>query len=502
MGEVATLTQAQRPGNLVGPLLISVVNMLFVLNLWARVVYPEDSWTSYFAISSILCALIIISVISYAQGYGLATLFNAFAIILSGACLMYAVFMLDDGSIAPRGLQMGFTTWTTGDLNYALITVFTAVVALGNAYTLASGKALSGFLTRARKRVLDQTALKIVIGVLTVLAAAFFAMFAKEVGLSSYIHQIGAIRVREEFLGKGLYHIPMTVLANMAVFLAMGLKENRGLIVAVLFIFAAILDYLSAARLNIAILIVGTLAIRHAMQPFTFKIRYVVAGVLLLLFLGPVSLGLRGGYGERADISNWAEQLQFAISYYDDLDVFYFYAVIGILGHANGMEAITAITSKLASTGDYQYGRYALPSMVLGLIPQAIWPNKPTYGTNLFNEYFWAGAVTDTGAMGTTTIGELYWDFGIIGVAIAFFMFGYAMKGVEEAKRTGGKNLWVAIFYALFAWFWAIYSNELLVGCFAGWLLYMIVWLASYKLTTRAVPKPIAPRDYLRTAAT
>ncbi|TAK86057.1 MAG: oligosaccharide repeat unit polymerase [Betaproteobacteria bacterium] len=422
-----------------------------------------------------------------------------FGLIFSGTFLMYAVFMLGEGFDAPF-LQIGFTTWTVRDLNYALITVFVAVMAMGNGYALSSGRAVRLLLSRTQERVLDQTTLTVVIGILAVLAVVFFIMFARDVDLGSYVHRIGAIRATEEFLGKGLYHIPMTVLMNMAVFLAMGLQRNKRLVVSLLFILAAVFNFLSAARLNMAILVVGTLAIKHAMQPFKFKMRYVFIAILIILFLGPVSLGLRGGYGEDKNISNWAEQLKFAISYYQDIDVFYFFAVIGMLGHANGMEAITAITSKLSSTGAYQYGQYLVPSLLLGFVPHAIWPNKPNYGTMLFNEYFWPGAVEDTGAMGSTTIGEVYWDFGIIGVGIAFFLFGYVMRGVEETRIRIGKNLWVAIFYALFAWFWAIYSNEILVGCFAQWLLYMIVWFAAYKLTTKAA-REARPRGYLRTAS-
>ena len=125
--------------------------------------------------------------------------------------------------------------------------------------------------------------------------------------------------------------------------------------------------------------------------------------------------------------------------------------------------------------------------LVTGWIRHALWPDRPLSGAMLLNEYFWPGTVDDTGAPATTTVGEIYWEFGLIGVLIAFFGFGSLCKGVEGARKRVGHNIWVAIFSALFVWFWAIYSNETFVGCFGGWMLYMIVWTGAYWFTTRPV---------------
>jgi len=102
----------------------------------------------------------------------------------------------------------------------------------------------------------------------------------------------------------------------------------------------------------------------------------------------------------------------------------------------------------------------------------------------MFNNYFWPGKIGDTGAPAISGVGEAYWEGGIAGVGIVFFILGSFFKSLERYRVSAGPNLWVAIGYMLFLWFWAIYSHEVFLGNVGALILYWVVLTVVYKLTT------------------
>ena len=89
-----------------------------------------------------------------------------------------------------------------------------------------------------------------------------------------------------------------------------------------------------------------------------------------------------------------------------------------------------------------QYATYAF-------IPRVLWPEKPNVSRgDWFNKYVGAAAGT---SLGITAIGELYWNFGVGGVALGMFVLGcgfgilWRMAGTDPLARPLHMLLYVII---------------------------------------------------------
>lgn len=68
-----------------------------------------------------------------------------------------------------------------------------------------------------------------------------------------------------------------------------------------------------------------------------------------------------------------------------------------------------------------QYATYAL-------IPRALWPDKPTITQGAWFAWytgFAASPESSTMALGMTAVGELFWNFGLLGVTLGMLLLGY-----------------------------------------------------------------------------
>ncbi len=66
--------------------------------------------------------------------------------------------------------------------------------------------------------------------------------------------------------------------------------------------------------------------------------------------------------------------------------------------------------------------------VLYGFIPRVLWPDKPTTSRGgWFTRYIGVDYAT---AIAMTSFGELYWNFGFIGVAIGMFIIGSLYAGL------------------------------------------------------------------------
>lgn len=457
-------------------LLVSLVNICFLATVFVRLFAADSAGSAYFIIALMSLSMVCAISINYLTFGRVLNLLNFFMLVFAGYYLLTALLIMND-----MALLTLFPQWTFRELNNALCLAFFAFSSAVNGYALTSGRFLLKFLPGFDNQSVNKKRLKAMIAALIVSSTILLLMFFRSLGgVGNYIYRMGAMRVMDEFLGKGIFHIPMTILANTAMFLVFGLQRKKGLLFAVVFVFAFLVNFLSASRLNLAILFLGLIFIQQTMRPVRPRAKHVVIAALAFLLIGPVPLALRGGYGEMS-FGSIKEALSYTASYVMAFDPSF---VLGIIAHGNATETLMAMTSKIQETGGYMNGRFFFGSIVMGLIPRAIWPARPALGAQLVNEYFWSGAVADTGAPATTMVGEIYWDFGLAGVGIVFFAFGCLLKAVERYRTRSAGNLWAAIFYAEFLWFWSIYSNETFIGAFSSWLLYLTPLFLIFRMIT------------------
>lgn len=120
----------------------------------------------------------------------------------------------------------------------------------------------------------------------------------------------------------------------------------------------------------------------------------------------------------------------------------------GFLGRMIGADALTMIVERTPDPVPFQHGETLLLA-VYGLVPRAIWPEKPSIimcGVN--NVHFSGrGAAANTCAA-MTVPGELYWNFGALGVVAGLFAIGLLLGGLYRWFRfgNGGPSNYVLLF--------------------------------------------------------
>jgi len=458
--------------------LLQLANTVFVVAAGAWLIQPSTAFTAYFIMAAMVVAIGILAFLNFLI---FKTVFNLLNVFMAAFFVFYAVHAIT--IINGVAIMTIFPDWNFDIMNYSLLVSFFAMITVINGYVITSGESVCSFFLQRRPRAIDQKKLKAVIIVFTAVSFVFFLLYSKSLGgLFTALHNMGGLRVSEKFLGKGLYYIPMIILATISVFLTFGLKKNKGIWLAVTLPYGILATFASSFRYNTAILLCGVLVIQHLRKPFRFRIKYLLIGFLAFLLIGPLPFAFRGKYGQKK-FTSLSEQINYAFSY---TSAFQISMVVDILMHGNSILPVMAITSKMAEDGQYQYGYYSFSSLG-GLIPRIIWPDRPPMGATLFNNYFWPGKIGDTGSPAVSSVGEAYWEGGLAGVGIVFFALGALFKFLERYRAISGSNLWVAATYALVLWFGSIYSHEALLGTLGTPLLFGIVLAASYKLVTNPI---------------
>lgn len=165
--------------------------------------------------------------------------------------------------------------------------------------------------------------------------------------------------------------------------------------------------------------------LRRPVRPLT-----VLSGLIVLMFvLVPVLDAYRQGFSEvvQADketsmraIENGS--LAITSGAVDDYDIFLKRSVSRIGAE---LEGLVVVVDQVPSRYDYQLGATFFPSMLYNLIPRIFWPDKPIFIPGReFSALFWDAAVGETYATNQdiSWIGEAYFNFGLLGVGVAFLL--------------------------------------------------------------------------------
>jgi len=72
------------------------------------------------------------------------------------------------------------------------------------------------------------------------------------------------------------------------------------------------------------------------------------------------------------------------------------------------------------------------------IIPRSFWPDKPLKLTQTLGTTFWPSFTSSTGA---TLVGESFYNFGLVGIVIVFFLWGLIVKQLESKIKLKDPNL-------------------------------------------------------------
>ena len=100
-----------------------------------------------------------------------------------------------------------------------------------------------------------------------------------------------------------------------------------------------------------------------------------------------------------------------------------------MMGRQHEIDSLCAIVAQTPDPNPYLYGRDYLWFIPCGLIPRAVWPNKPyLQDRDVFDVDYWH---TSKGACaGPPYIGDLYMNFGFPGVIVGMFLMGVLLRFV------------------------------------------------------------------------
>lgn len=150
----------------------------------------------------------------------------------------------------------------------------------------------------------------------------------------------------------------------------------------------------------------------------------------------------------------------------------------GALERSSNIAQLTNVIRLVENSGHYN-GRASLP-LAYALIPRAVWPDKPTIelGAWFALEIGAATISSYTGrannSINMTIPGELYLDFGWLGVLIGCFLFGAIVGGFWNASHFNSSP------YNITGVLWGGYLMQLAIFGFGSDLQLMVSFFSTY----------------------
>jgi len=140
--------------------------------------------------------------------------------------------------------------------------------------------------------------------------------------------------------------------------------------------------------------------------------------------------------------------------------------LMSTLARCRGLEVVAVVLHDMNADHTFQYGWRSAVETATILLPRRLLPEKITPGgirftTEFFSTYIYRLEHTERewyGGISPTIVGELYWNFGTLGVLAGMTLMGVAARTVEsymkiDAVPTDGTLFAYAIFVGSF---WAM----------------------------------------------
>jgi hypothetical protein len=314
---------------------------------------------------------------------------------------------------------------------------------------------------RARLAALICVVIGVVGSVAVLSSTGYFFASEKDVSVEAF----SILGFPQELLFVGMSMLAIVVCSTMT--------RRRAAVVLGVVALVAIAAFLPTGRRFYVFQVLAALGI-----PWHYYVRRIslkpilILGVIAILVLNPVGQLWRTGYRTLeakgptdipAVASFVGDQLgsMTAAEYFD-------YTFGERFERVNEAATVAALRATVPSIIDYKYGQTYLP-ILTWLIPRLIWPDKPTF--QYFNEIGRASGLIkydnyDT-AVVYTSLGELYLNFGDVGVLIGMLAIGMLVRWLYQALIVGARNETAVLAYAvLIQAFWVV--QEALGPAFGG----------------------------------
>jgi oligosaccharide repeat unit polymerase len=118
-----------------------------------------------------------------------------------------------------------------------------------------------------------------------------------------------------------------------------------------------------------------------------------------------------------------------------------------------GGNLMRLITGVVENETEFTLGRSVLTEMAV-YVPRALYPGRPLSMSEIYMEVFYPGARQQGEGRGLFILAEGYWAFGVLGVFLFMFVFGWSLQAIYEktihtSRNDFGALLYGVVFYTL-----------------------------------------------------
>jgi oligosaccharide repeat unit polymerase len=363
------------------------------------------------------------------------------------------IFSSDD----PRIQNVMLRDQPTSFLLSASLLMFLGCVALVAGYFWRPGavqvRQIGGVLERFRR---DWSPVRtvLVIVFLSLLAMVGIYLFVRALGLAGIsLDNISAKRLvriegSREFAALGYLRLLMRLatLAYLFAFTWFAFSKQRwrspyGLAIVILAAFAMFPPFFNSARTELLFVPILSLAIwNYARARVTARQfgSFLAAGLLVVGFMGALRADREDDFATAAGRAVSIDVLSSLVSN------------LNFMSLPTVAHMIEGMPEKLP----FAYGQ-TLVSWVVAPIPRSVWPDKPdiTGGTTISQRILGIQTEGGGGQAPPSVVGDLYWNFGVVGVVLGMFVFGNLLRFLyynalpHLQQNPGGTLLYIMVMF-------------------------------------------------------
>jgi len=236
------------------------------------------------------------------------------------------------------------------------------------------------------------------------------------------------------------------------------------------------------------------------------RLRWVLGGLFALIMLYPLTEFWRGvAWGGTTTLIQWILDPGRVIDILGSLIAasdFGDYFTRGLIATGNRLDLLgitTIIVRDTPSRVPYQDG-WSLAYIPLSFIPRIIWAGKPHFNTGQWVTDHYGGGPHIQSSTGSGWVGELYFNFGIVGVVVGMLIIGTVFRVFHETLFRTDATIPALLAALIVVWVTCPQIEANLLSPFSGGVFHLTPILLTHLFvrglgvtTTPVVPRARAP---------
>ena len=349
---------------------------------------------------------------------------------------------------------------------------FLGLCSLYLGFALSQGRSASQNLPYELNTIALRRLLVIVVGLTLLTLVAFISL---REGLDSHLADLSRGRFRSlAGLGPVIAIFDLGIIA-MIIWVAARPQDVKTPIFLACVMAVAATQFLSNGSRSAALTLFMILAVTWALRTRRIPWRLALIMIPVIFFaLGLLAIVRSSGLTNQSatEVVSGAEGAQVLLQIKDEIERRQFLA-----------GTVPVVAEGFRVTDGPLLGRSYLAA-IFAFVPRSLWEEKPRGPGSLYTQFFFGEAREGT-SVPIGPVAEAYWNFGIIGVLLLFFLYGLLLKKVHDLYRTRTSNPFIICLFVIFVTRFHVFTDSL-VQFQQQMLLLGFVYLLT-KLTVRPV---------------